>query len=188
MVLMLLNKANRQLLLQTAREAIRQGLDNGRLLPMNSEDYPKPCRENRATFVTLTIDMQLRGCIGSLQAERALIIDIAENAYAAANKDPRFPPVQEQEFEQLKIQLSILSPSTPLFFNSESDLLEQIRPGIDGLILEYNLKRGTFLPSVWAQLPTAKEFLRHLKQKAGLNPNFWSEQINIYRYTTESIE
>jgi AmmeMemoRadiSam system protein A len=181
-------KANRQLLLQTAKEAIRQGLDNGRVLPLNSEDYPEPCQEHRATFVTLTKNQQLRGCIGSLEAERALIVDIAKNACAAANKDPRFPPVQVSEFEQLKIQVSILSPSTALSFNSESDLLKQIRPGIDGLILEYNLKRGTFLPSVWAQLPTAKEFLRHLKQKAGLNPNFWSEQITVYRYTTESIE
>lgn len=187
MVPMSWNKQQRSLLVKTARLSIRQGIDTGQPLSLKLEEYPEVLLEPRATFVTLTLQ-QLRGCIGSLQAQRPLIADIAENAFAAAFRDPRFAPVQEHDFSSLKIQLSILSPSTALEFDSEEDLLKQIRPGIDGLILQYKNHRGTFLPSVWAQLPNTKEFLQHLKQKAGLSPGFWSEAITIQRYTTESIE
>lgn len=182
------NEHQRTLLLKTARQSIRQGIDTGQPLKPNLEDYPEVFRELRATFVTLTQQKQLRGCIGSLQARRALISDIAENAFAAAFSDPRFPPIQLDECATLEIHLSILSPASAIEFDSEEDLLAQLRPGIDGLILQYQNHRGTFLPSVWTQLPTSKEFLQHLKQKAGLNPDFWSQDMTIQRYTTETIE
>ena len=102
-------------------------------------------------------------------------------------KDPRFPPLKQSELKELEIHLSILSPSEPINFTSEEDLIAQIRPNIDGLILESGSRRGTFLPSVWQSIPTSEQFLNHLKQKAGLAKNYWSDQIKVYRYTTEMI-
>jgi AmmeMemoRadiSam system protein A len=123
-----------------------------------------------------------------LEAIRPLAHDIAENAYSAAFKDPRFPPLASHEFDDLEIHLSILTPASPILFSSEQNLLSQLQPGIDGLILEEGHRRGTFLPSVWESLPEPEQFLRHLKQKAGLLPNYWSPDIRMYRYRTELIE
>ncbi len=141
----------------------------------------------RATFVTLTIDAQLRGCIGTLEARRALVEDVASNAYSAAFEDPRFAPLERAEFERLDIHLSLLSAPEPIQFGSEKDLLAQIRPSLDGLVLEEGARRGTFLPSVWEQLPDPVEFLRHLKRKAGLPADYWSATLRVSRYTSESI-
>ena len=140
-----------------------------------------------ACFITLTIDTTLRGCIGSLQAHRPLYIDLIENSRAAALKDPRFPPLQPHELDSLTLQISILSTPEPLSFRSEADLISQLRPHIDGLILTEQGHKGTFLPSVWGQLPNREQFLNRLKQKAGLPPHYWSEGLTIERYTTESF-
>ncbi|WP_340122824.1 AmmeMemoRadiSam system protein A [Methylobacter svalbardensis] len=208
---MSLNKDNRQRLLDLAKNSIRQGLQTGRPIKIDLTDYPRELTEPRATFVTLEINHQLRGCIGMLEAVRPLAEDIAENAYSAAFKDPRFPPLTAEELDNLDIHLSILTPAEPVTFGSEQDLLAQLRPGIDGLILEepeiYDVankreqlppridgltlergrRRGTFLPSVWEQLPEPEQFLRHLKQKAGLPADYWSKNIRIYRYQAEII-
>ncbi|MGR9073183.1 MAG: AmmeMemoRadiSam system protein A [Gammaproteobacteria bacterium] len=183
-----LTKHNRELLLKTARESIRHGLKTGKPLPVIPSEFPLALQEKRATFVTLEKDGQLRGCIGMLEAQRPLIKDIAENAFSAAFRDPRFPPVGQDELEKLDIHLSILSPAQPLSFNSEKDLLGQLRPGIDGLILQEGARRGTFLPSVWKSLKTPEQFLRHLKQKAGFEQDYWSETVKVSRYTAEYIE
>jgi uncharacterized protein len=174
-------------LLALAKASIEHGIKTGSPLQVNLDDYPAELKEKRATFVTLKIKQQLRGCIGMLEAVRPLVEDIAMNAYAAAFKDPRFPPLQEHELENLDIHLSILSPAEPIAFSSETELIEKIRPGIDGLILELDQRRGTFLPSVWESIPAASQFLAQLKLKAGLPADFWSEKIKVYRYTTESI-
>ncbi|NOX92825.1 MAG: AmmeMemoRadiSam system protein A, partial [Gammaproteobacteria bacterium] len=129
----------------------------------------------------------LRGCIGSLEAHRPLVEDIAHNARAAAFSDPRFSPVTAQELPALEFHLSVLSPAVPLRFESETDLLEQIRPGIDGLVLEDGPHRGTFLPAVWESLPDAAQFLQHLKLKAGLPKDHWSDTLKISRYTTQTF-
>jgi len=184
---MSLNKEHRQRLLDLAKNSIRQGLQTGRPIKIDLIDYPRELTEPRATFVTLEINHQLRGCIGMLEAVRPLAEDIAENAYAAAFKDPRFPPLEADELDNLDIHLSILTPAEPVTFSSEQDLLAQLRPGIDGLILEEGRRRGTFLPSVWEQLPEPEQFLRHLKQKAGLPADYWSKNIRIYRYQAEII-
>jgi AmmeMemoRadiSam system protein A len=143
--------------------------------------------ERRATFVTLQKHQQLRGCIGMLEAVRPLVEDIVENAFAAAFKDRRFLPLEVDEWDELDIHLSLLTPAEPIIFHSEQDLLNQLQPRIDGLILEAGYHRGTFLPSVWEQLPEPAAFLRHLKQKAGLASDYWSDNIKVYRYQTEII-
>jgi AmmeMemoRadiSam system protein A len=173
-------------LLDVAATSIRHGLSGARLL-VNLADFPEPLRALRATFVTLHLADDLRGCIGTLEARRTLVEDVAANAYAAAFEDPRFGPLRAVEFEQLQIHISVLSPAQPLVFESEQDLLAQLRPGVDGLILEERHARGTFLPSVWEQLPEPLDFLRHLKRKAGLPVDYWSAQVRISRYTTESF-
>ncbi len=184
---MSLNKANQQQLLDLAKSSIQHGLQTGHPLKINLDDYPEELTEPRATFVTLQINHQLRGCIGMLEAVRPLAEDIAENAFSAAFKDPRFPPLEPRELDDLEIHLSILTPAEPVVFDSEQDLLVQLQAGIDGLILQEGHRRGTFLPSVWESLPEPEQFLRHLKQKAGLPPDYWSPTIRIYRYRAEII-
>ena len=154
---------------------------------LNLGDYSTDLQQQRATFVTLNINDQLRGCIGTLEAHQPLVIDVAHNARAAAFNDPRFGPLTKPEFERLQIHISILGKPEPMTFTSQQDLLQQIRPGIDGLILTSGSHRGTFLPSVWESLTTPEEFLSHLKLKAGLPASYWSDDIRIERYTTESF-
>lgn len=177
----------RKLLLETAAASIDYGLDHGGALRVDPADYPESLREKRATFVTLTISKQLRGCMGVLDAREPLIVDVANNAYSAAFADPRFPPLSRLERGRLEIKISILTPPEPLEFDSEADLLEKMRPNVDGLILEDGPHRGTFLPSVWESLPDRREFLRHLKHKAGLGPEYWSDSIRISRYRAVEI-
>jgi len=182
---MSLNESQQNTLLQLARDSIAHGLETGKPVKVNLQDYPAELTVDRATFVTLERQGQLRGCIGMLEAVRPLAEDIAENAFAAAFRDPRFPPLAGDELADLELHISILSPAEPMRFGSEQDLIAQIRPGIDGLILQEGHRRGTFLPSVWEQLPDARQFLRHLKQKAGLPSDYWSDTLQISRYTTE---
>lgn len=141
--------------------------------------------EPGATFVTLTLDNQLRGCIGSLEAYRPLGDDVRHNAVAAAFHDPRFDPLTAQEFADTTVEVSLLSAAQPLRFSSEGDALAQLRPGMDGLILEFGRHRGTFLPQVWEQLPAPNAFMTHLKNKAGLPHDFWSDGIRLSRYTVQ---
>ncbi|MEQ1528630.1 MAG: AmmeMemoRadiSam system protein A [Methylococcales bacterium] len=184
---MSLSKDQQQLLLVLAKTAIHHGLKTGAPLAVNLVDYPAELRVPRATFVTLHKNHDLRGCMGKLEAGKPLAIDIAENAYSAAFNDPRFPPLVAAEFPYVQIHLSILTPAEPITFSSEQDLLGQLKPGIDGLILQEGRRRATFLPSVWETLPNPEQFLRHLKQKAGLPADYWSEQISISRYETELV-
>jgi AmmeMemoRadiSam system protein A len=184
---MSLTKQQQQQLLTLARNSIEYGLQKGRPLKIVLADFPAELAKPRATFVTLQKHQQLRGCIGMLKATRPLAEDITENAYAAAFNDRRFPPLQADELKELEIHLSILTPPELIAFSTEQDLLAQLQPGIDGLILEEGGQRGTFLPSVWASLPEPERFLRHLKQKAGLPANYWSETVRVYRYRTEAI-
>ncbi|MCP4125621.1 MAG: AmmeMemoRadiSam system protein A [Gammaproteobacteria bacterium] len=182
-----LNGEDRDRLLQLARDSIQHGLTRGSAMRVDDNSYPARLREKLACFVTLNRNGALRGCIGHLEAEQPLVKDVAENAFAAAFRDPRFPPVSEREVAGLEIHISILSPSHPMEFGSEQDLIQQLRPGQDGLILECRGHRGTFLPSVWESLPDAQSFLMNLKLKAGLATDFWSEDVRISRYTTDSF-
>lgn len=147
--------------------------------------YPDWFKEQGATFVTLTQNGQLRGCIGSLEAHRPLGEDLLENARAAAFRDPRFAPLTADELPRTRVEVSILSKAAPLAFKDEADLLRQLRPGVDGILLEYGRHRATFLPQVWEQLPEAQTFMARLKQKAGLAADFWSNDLRVSRYTVE---
>lgn len=182
-----MTKDQQQLLLALAKNSIQHGLTTGKPLKVNLADFPAELTEHRATFVTLQKHGQLRGCIGMLTAVRPLVEDIAENAFLAAFQDPRFPPLSVHELAELDIHLSLLTPAEPMVFSSEADLICQIQPFTDGLILQEGGRRGTFLPSVWEQLPEPQQFLRHLKQKAGLPPDYWSATVQVFRYQTEMI-
>jgi AmmeMemoRadiSam system protein A len=136
-----------------------------------------------ATFVTLRMHGELRGCMGSLAAHRPLLLDVKSNAVAAAFRDPRFSPLSRVEFADIRIEVSLLSRLTPLDVEGEADALARLRPNEDGVVLEYGPHRGTFLPQVWENLPEPSSFLRQLKRKAGLPETFWSEGIRLSRYT-----
>lgn len=176
-----------QQLLQIASDSIQYGLENGKPLPVDKMQYDSLLQQPRASFVTLHIAGQLRGCIGSLQASRPLVEDISYNAFSAAFHDPRFPALQAKEYDQLEYHISILSLPEPMQFTSEDDLVSQLRIGVDGLILEDKGHKGTFLPSVWEGLPERRQFWRQLKAKAGLPPDHWSNTIKVSRYTTQAF-
>ncbi len=167
------------LLLKLARDAI--GAQLGYLTT------PAPVapwlQEPGAVFVTLTQNGNLRGCIGSLEAHRPLGEDVRQNAVAAAFRDPRFSPLSADEFNATRVEVSLLSAAEPMDFTDEADALAQLRPGVDGVILEYGLHRGTFLPQVWEQLPDKQQFMAQLKRKAGLPADFWADGVKLSRYT-----
>lgn len=183
----MLAESLKQQLKTVASAAIQYGLTHRQHMPIDLTDYPAELTEKRASFVTLQLNGQLRGCIGSLEAYQPLVKDIAHNAYAAAFSDPRFSPLTAAEFAQIDIHLSILSKPQPLPCNSEADLLAKLRPGIDGLIIEASGQRATFLPSVWESLSSPNDFVHHLKLKAGLPVNYWSDDMQCFIYTTESF-
>lgn len=167
-----------QTLLPIARASIARALGRSHVA---SEDAPW-LQTNGACFVTLTRQGELRGCIGSLEARRPLLADVKANALAAAFHDPRFLPLEAHELERTEIEVSLLSAMQEMPFSTENDVLSQLQPGIDGVLLEFGRHRGTFLPQVWAQLPSARDFLMHLKRKAGLPHDFWAQDIRLYRY------
>ncbi|TSE34227.1 AmmeMemoRadiSam system protein A [Tepidimonas charontis] len=136
-----------------------------------------------ATFVTLTQDGALRGCIGTLQPWRPLRDDVQANAVAAALRDTRFVPLRREELARTRIEVSLLSATEPVPAHRREDALQRLRPGIDGVIFQWHDRRSTFLPQVWAQLPQPRAFLRQLVAKAGLPPDFWDDAVQLQRYT-----
>lgn len=144
--------------------------------------------EKGASFVTLHYNKDLRGCIGSLVAHKTLFEDIRDNAISAAFKDPRFSPLREDELPFINLEVSVLSQPKLLEYTDFDDLCKKIRPHIDGLLLQHSIYRGTFLPQVWEQLPTPKQFLEHLSRKAGANPSIYDKHPQIYTYQVDAIE
>ena len=184
---MSLTEEHGEILLQIAKQSIEYGLDKSKPLTVQPVNYAEELQKLTATFVTLQIHNNLRGCIGTLIATRPLVSDVAYHAHAAAFTDPRFPGLRRDEFPHLDIHISLLTEPEPMSFNSEKHLIQQLRPGIDGLILIDGMHKGTFLPTVWESLKEPHDFLKHLKQKAGLSPDYWSDTIKVKRYMTESI-
>ena len=168
-----------KVLLPIARAAIAHALD----VSQTADESAPWLAEHGACFVTLTQDGELRGCIGTLQAHRPLIADVKSNAVSAALRDPRFTPLGADEFEMTAVEISLLSPTRDMEFRHEADALAQLRPGMDGVIFQYHGFRSTFLPQVWEQLPQPRQFMAHLKRKAGLPDDFWAEGVRLSRYT-----
>lgn len=167
------------LLLRIARESVTEAFG---LCAAGAYDEPW-LHESGACFVTLLRSGDLRGCVGSVRAFRRLFEDVWSNARASAFHDSRFPPVVRQELAEISIEVSLLSAPEPLCFESEEEALRLLRPRIDGVILEAGSCRATFLPQVWDQLPEPRDFLLHLKRKAGLPLSFWSPDVQLYRYS-----
>lgn len=165
-------------LLPLARSAIAARIGIEHRAPADAEWL----RSIGATFVTLTLRARLRGCIGTLRAARALLDDVRHNAVAAAFSDPRFKPLTKEEYGAISVEVSVLSPLTPMRFTDEHDALAQLQVGIDGLVFEYGHHRSTFLPQVWDTYREPAEFLGHLKYKAGLPPDFWDPEVKLARY------
>ena len=139
----------------------------------------------RATFITLRKHGDLRGCVGSLEHEFPLAVDVARNAFHAAFMDTRFMALQVAELDVVRIEVTLLSPHEEIAFRSEEHLLSLLVPGRDGLVLDFPDHRATFLPQVWEQLPDPREFVAQLKLKAGLPEDYWSGAIKAYRYHAE---
>jgi hypothetical protein len=177
----------RKLLLEVARRSIRNGIDNHRALPIRPSDFSTHLRQRRACFVTLRLDGDLRGCTGAIAAREPLVRCIAEHAYSSAFLDTRFSPLEPAELDGLWVSISVLSPTSPIEFFDETDLVSKIHPHRDGLVIEVGRSVGTLLPSVWENLHEPAAFLRQLKRKAGLAADFWSEEIRVLRYTTEEF-
>ncbi|HSS63531.1 MAG TPA: AmmeMemoRadiSam system protein B [Gammaproteobacteria bacterium] len=178
---------DRRALLGLAASSIRHGLEYGGPKPIDPNQFSDPLKEYRASFVTLKLNRELRGCIGSLVALRTLVEDVCCNAHAAAFGDRRFESVTADEATGLAISISVLSPSEVLSVASEAELLSRLRPGVDGLVIEEGRRRGTFLPAVWKSLPEPADFVRQLKQKAGFEPDYWSDRLEFRRYSVESF-
>ncbi|WP_461535970.1 AmmeMemoRadiSam system protein A [Spongorhabdus nitratireducens] len=169
-------------LLSLARSIIDHGCTHGTHPDIDADSFPAALQEPGCCFVTLHKDGQLRGCIGSLEPRRTLIDDITANAFSSAFNDPRFNPVSAKELPSLDIEISVLSSLIPIDVDSENALLAELKPEQDGLLIESGHYRATFLPQVWEQLPNPKDFLLHLKRKAGMPDNLWPEDIRCYRY------
>ncbi len=163
-----------------ARSAIAERLE----LPRAGEPDGAFLAQPAATFVTLHAHGELRGCIGSLEPVRPLRIDVRENAIAAAFRDPRFPPLAVREFDAISVEVSLLSSPERILVADEEDLVRRLRPGIDGLILEHDGRRVTYLPQVWDAIPDPRDFLVALKRKGGWADGFWSPRVNVFRYGT----
>ena len=165
-------------LITIARSAIAERLE----LPRANEPDGPLLAQPAATFVTLHAHGELRGCIGSLEPVRPLRVDVRENAIAAAFRDPRFPPLAAREFDATSVEVSLLSTPEQLLVADEQDLVSRLRPGVDGLILEHDGRRATYLPQVWDAIPDPRDFLVALKRKAGWSDGFWSPRVNVFRY------
>jgi AmmeMemoRadiSam system protein A len=172
---------------EIARESILRGLKGGSPLEVAPESFSGSLRREGAAFVTLRRKGKLRGCIGSLTACRPLVVDVAENAYAAAFRDPRFSPLAVEEFQEVTIHISVLTPPVELPVQDRAGLLRALRPGVDGLLLEDPPHRATFLPQVWESLPEPERFLDELLKKAGLSPGHWSGSLTFKRYSAEEF-
>jgi AmmeMemoRadiSam system protein A len=181
-------RPGRGLLLPLARQSIAEGLGRPSPAPSPSlEALPPRLLEPAASFVTLKRGGQLRGCRGLLEAVRPLAHDVWHNAWASAYDDPRFPPVAADELADLALEISILSALEPVIAQTEGQLLGTLEAGRHGLVIALGPRRATFLPQVWRSLPEPSRFLEELKSKAGIPRDYWSPDIEAWRYTTTSL-
>ncbi len=183
----MLSPEARARILEIARESVKHAVLIGGPLPVNAAEEHPELRPPRATFTTLEEDGALRGCTGVVVAFRPLAEDVAATAASAATQDTRFPPVRPEELPRIDVSVSVLSPMERLPVGSEEELLAILRPGVDGLMLTEGMRRGVFLPQVWESLPRPRDFLEHLRRKASLPPGYWSDTLQVHRFTVEKV-
>jgi AmmeMemoRadiSam system protein A len=185
----MLADASQKTLLQTARSAIEAKLKNQAAPRIDISLIPEELRADGACFVTLTLKGLLRGCIGSLEARQPLVLDVQEHAVDAAFQDFRFPPLAAGEWEDLHIEVSVLSKPEVLEYSKPEELPDKLNPGKDGVILSHGLRRATFLPQVWEQIPTPTLFLDMLCEKMGADPNLWRRvKLDVMTYQVQCFE
>jgi uncharacterized protein len=183
-----LNKTEQEILLKIAREALEKSIQGKKLPEVKLDQLPPSLQEDGASFVTLTINNRLRGCIGTLQAYQPLAKDVQEHAIAAALQDFRFPSVQPAELPQIEIEISVLSPHQPLTYDSPENLIRRLRPGVDGVVLQDGFRKATFLPQVWDKLPKPEDFLSQLCLKMGATNDLWRKKpLQVFTYQVQEF-
>lgn len=183
-----LSGEDRKILLSLARNALDLGVRGKPLPELDFSSLPSRVRAVGATFVTLTKNDELRGCIGSLEATRPLAEDVRIHAVAAALEDYRFPPVQEHELSQISIEISRLTPPQIIHYGNPGELLHLVRPGVDGVIIRKGIHRATFLPQVWEKVPDIELFFAMLCRKMGAAADCWrGKDVEISTYQVEKF-
>lgn len=183
-----LSENERTILLKFARHAIQDAVSNKPITPPDLNSLTPNLKTPGASFVTLTRNGELRGCIGALEPKLPLVEDVREHAIASALQDFRFPPVQAEELPDIRIEISMLTIPTDLDYESPQDLLAKLRPGVDGVILRDGYRRATFLPQVWEKIPNPDEFLSSLCMKMGASPDLWRrKKLLVQRYQVEEF-
>jgi len=178
----------KKLLLNIAREAIYHAVTHQKLIPLDLSAFSKTLQDQGASFVTLTRDGALRGCVGTIEATMPLVLDVKEHAVAAALHDFRFAPVEKREVDQLVIEVSRLSQPAPIRYTTPGELPESIRIGIDGIVIRRGMNRATFLPQVWEKIPDPERFLSQLCLKLGCPAETWqNEMLDVSSYEVESF-
>jgi AmmeMemoRadiSam system protein A len=182
------SKSEKHWLLTLARESIALGLKDRRSYEVDPKQVSPELKEGRACFVTLTIGGQLRGCIGHIEAIQPLYKDVIENAASAAFDDPRFPPLDKSELDEIGIEVSVLGKPVDLDYKNADDLVKKLRPGKDGVILRKGAYGATFLPQVWDEIRNPEDFLSHLCAKAGLDSDDWRKgDLKVQTYSVEAF-
>jgi len=180
---------DKEILLQTAREAVDAAVEGDELPAIDVESHSSILKSKGVSFVTLTRNGRLRGCIGAMEPYQALILDVQDHAAAAATRDFRFPPVCRDELPEIKIEISRLTPLVPLKFCSTDEIIDQLHPHVDGVLIKTGGRRATFLPQVWEKVPDPEQFLNQLCLKMGASPDHWrSGLVDIYTYQVENFE
>jgi uncharacterized protein len=183
-----LSEEEKRNLLHVARESLELGIRGEKLPPLNPGSLTPRLRESGASFITLTIQGNLRGCIGALEPYQSLAEDVREHTLAAAREDPRFPPVTPKELDKIEIEISRLTPPEKLEYSDSQDLLARLRPNVDGVIVRDGFRRATFLPQVWEKIPGKADFLDNLCMKMGVAPNTWQQRhLDVLIYQVEEF-
>ena len=182
-----LGAAHTELLLDIAERAIVDGLRHRHPTVPTREELPEELLRPTGTFVTLHVHGELNGCIGSIETDKAVGVSVARHAWSAAFTDPRLPPLRWVDYDHLDVEVSLLSPLSPIAAASRDALFDALEPGVDGLLIAAGARRAVFLPSVWEQLPSPEAFLAHLLRKAGLDSASWPDDLRAFGFTAEKF-
>jgi AmmeMemoRadiSam system protein A len=173
------------LLLKISRQTLEAAVRRESLPELELNSLSPNLLTYGSVFITLTLDGELRGCIGAIEPYQSLVMDVMEHTIAAAFQDYRFPPVSPNELSKIQIEISRLTPPQRIEYDKPADLLQLVHPGI-GLIVKDGLRRATFLPQVWQKIPEPADFLSHLCLKMGSPPDIWLQKpLEVFTYQVE---